>query len=104
MVELIEITCLSRQTLADIALQEYGAIEGLEYLLFDNQSRLPDGLATGLYAGKKLRIRKDSVIDERIYRDLIRYEIKPATGILVDDPVTGPDYNEDYNIDYNIEE
>lgn len=97
-----EIEVENRQTLEDIAVQEYGAIEGIEQLLLDNQDRLPEGLGTGLWGGMLLLIRKDEPVDEKQLADIKKKGIKPATGVLNVPPPVGPDYNDDYNEDHNI--
>lgn len=97
-----EITVENRQTLEDIAVQEYGAIEGIEQLLLDNADSLPEGLDTKLWGGMRLFIRKDEPVDEKQLAEIKKMGIKPATGLLNDPPVAGPDYNDDYNEDHNI--
>lgn len=50
------IKVLYGQSVEDIAIQEYGALEGLRYLLPDNNLSLTELL----YAGQELRIRTEN--------------------------------------------
>jgi hypothetical protein len=98
-----EITVQSRQTLGDIAVQEYGGYEGIAFLLADNQEALADKLTTTLYQGLILKIRMNEAVDDRVLPKLKAQGIEPATGLAKgSEPVTGPDYNDDYNDDYTI--
>lgn len=51
----------SGQSISDVALQEYGtdAIEVLNQIVIDNETEMPEGISTSLYAGMTLRFRTD---------------------------------------------
>ena len=95
-----DITVQNRQTIEDIALQVYGATEGVLQLLMDNRYRLTGGITTKLYFGMNLRVRKGVVLNREVVDTFIREGIIPANGDLSPPPVVGPDYNDDYNDDY----
>lgn len=100
--EYFEVTVQNRQTLEDLALWIYGAVEGVLFLLVDNTDRLEGGLAPKLYAGLKLRARKGVYLNREVVMNYVRAGIVPANGEdAVDTPIVGPDYNDDYNDDYN---
>lgn len=103
MPDFFEIEVKNRQTLDDIAVQEYGAMEGIYELLTDNADVLPNGLNGGLYNGLKLKIRQGEPVDEKQLAEIKRLGIEPATGLRDYPPPVGPDYNDDYNEDHYIE-
>lgn len=65
----------NRQSIFDIALQEYGSIEGVQLLIADNPTI---DINTELQPGTKLLI-KSSAIDQGIVNYYSTNKIKPAT-------------------------
>lgn len=63
------------QTPMDIALQEYGHIEGLEYILFDN----PNIELTDVSQGDILKIRTDSSKDSNVVGYYKKRNYQPTT-------------------------
>jgi hypothetical protein len=59
---------LTNQSIFDLALQEYGSIEGVIPLMLDNISLIPD-LNSGIEAGELVFI-KSTVLDENIVAQL----------------------------------
>lgn len=92
-----KITVLDRQSVWDLAIQEYGAVEGVFLLMADNSGK---GLSfeTNPRPGLKLKIISAAVIQSVV--DYYRVNnIKPATASPASS-VYGGDYNDDYNNDY----
>lgn len=92
------------QCLEDIALQEYGSIDGVREVVLDNPLVFVDGFSTRLVPGSRLSIR-DTPIDPPMFNAMRQLRVQPATlGELGPDPL-GPDgdYNEDFNDDHYIE-
>jgi hypothetical protein len=102
MSKLLEIRVKNRQSIYDIAISYYGAIEGIEPLLNDNRADLPEGLNTPLPEGKILKIRTGEPVDENVVSRLTDDQREPATGIKSDELPAGGDYNTDYTNDYTI--
>lgn len=91
------------QSLEDIALQEYGNVDGTAWLVFDNLDHCPDGFSTDLEAGVELALR-DDIIDRAVYDTARRLGVVPAS-VNTTPATTGPggDYNDDYNDDHDNE-
>lgn len=102
MTEYRDITTLARQTLEDIAIQEYGAVEGIEWLVRDNRNTLAEGFDTRMPTGTLLRIRVGESANAKILDEVQRKNIKPATGEPEEPPLVGPDHNDDHNYDHSI--
>lgn len=105
MAKTAEIIVRGQQSLEDIALQHYGAVEGVAMLILDNRDQLAKGFDSRLHAGMVLRVRPDAVNTE-MKEALSRLKIVPvsdkSTGKFIPD---GPDFNPDYNDDFDtIEE
>lgn len=66
-----------RQSIYDIAIQEYGGVEGVFSLLKDNPG-LTDGLNTRLTAGAKLKV-KSPAVNVQVLNYYTENGIKPAT-------------------------
>lgn len=82
----------SGQTLIDIALQEYGCIEGLVYILEDNALSMD----SESYAGQALIIRDIPEItkdNKKIQQGLIELSVIPNSQILT--AIPEPHYVED---------
>lgn len=62
-----KITVKDKQTIFDVALQYYGAVEGIGLLLEDNPTLELD---VPLQFGQRLLIRKQSVLDNNIVKNL----------------------------------
>lgn len=88
------------QCLEDIALQEYGSVDGVPWLVWDNEQHCPDGLSTDIEAGVELVLR-DDIIDRVVYDTARRLGVVPAS-INPAPATTGPggDYSLDYNADH----
>lgn len=89
-------TVMRGQTLLDMAIQEYGGIDGVFLLLGDNPQ--VSGLSAALAAGQQLK-----VVSAPVDRDVATYyqdnDLHPVSG-----PVIGAsdgDWNEDWNDDFN---
>lgn len=91
------------QCMEDIALQEYGSINAVAWLLMDNEDVFGDGFSTDLQPGAELALR-DKAFDAPVHSAVRRAGIVPATNSELDGPELGPggDYNDDHNDDHNI--
>lgn len=89
------------QTLEDIALQEYGSVDGVTWLLLDNEDLLPAGYSSAITAGMKLQLR-DIYADQDMFHTMRRLGVVPAAMVESDGPAlpTGDDHNDDYNEDH----
>ena len=96
------IAVANRQTIEDLAVQYYGAMEGVEHLLNDNRALLPDGFDTQLPQGTILRIREGEPAEVKTLAEITRLGVQPATGDRPTDIPDGPDHNEDHNEDHDI--
>ncbi len=96
------------QSLADIALQEYGHVEGVFFLVEDNATLI--GITDNIYEGDQLIIREEQ-INAPMQTFLADYIIATAKGargcgigywtIGVDFEVQpSPDFNNDFNNDF----
>ncbi len=97
------VTVQPGQCLEDIALQEYGSLNGVRELLLDNEALLADGFSTDLEAGMALLVR-DTPSSPEVYMAMRKLGVVPATSIDDDGPTLGPggDHNNDFNDDHNI--
>lgn len=98
------IIVLSGQCLEDIALQEYGHMDGVRNLLFDNGDVLVDGFSTRLWAGMELVIGS-APIDVETFNAMRKLGVTPATDDAYVTPPIGPggDYlPADYNTDHFV--
>lgn len=88
------------QCMEDIALQEYGSIDGVTRLLLDNRDVFVDGYSTDLASGTELVITGEP-IDKDTYTKMQLLQVIPATN-STDGPALpdGGDYNNDYNNDH----
>ncbi len=96
------------QSLSDIALQEYGHVEGVFFLVEDNVILI--GITDNIYEGDELLIREDQ-INSPMQTFLADYVIAIAKGargcgigywgIEVDfEMQPSPDFNHDFNNDF----
>ena len=91
------------QCMEDIAMQEYGSINAVQWLLVDNEGVFLDGFSMDLVAGTELVLR-DEPFDKAVYQATRKAGIIPATNSEVESvPIPGADYNDDYNDDHLIE-
>lgn len=67
-----DITVKPNQSLFDIAIQEYGNIEGVFHLVEDNESLT--GITDNVFAGEVLKVR-DNAINKRMVEFLRPHEI-----------------------------
>lgn len=90
------------QCIEDIALQEYGSIDGVTRLFLDNESVFMNGYSTDLAPGTELVITAEP-IDKDMYDKMQRLQVIPATNS--EESATPPgvgDYNNDHNNDHLI--
>ena len=90
------ITVQDRQSVIDIAVQEYGSAEGCFALMRDNPSIV--SITQQLSPGEKLRII--SAPEDKAMLDLIRKKKIIPVSLKVSDSLSTGDFNEDYNYDY----
>lgn len=89
------------QCLEDIALQEYGAIEAVDRIVWGNPDVFGDGFSTVLQPGTELALPGD-VVDRAMYDTMRKLRIIPATLLSNDDAMLPPgDFNEDFSDDFN---
>jgi hypothetical protein len=86
------------QTIFDIAIQEYGGIEGILLLMSDNGDKIPS-ITSELKAGLKLKI-KSLPVNASVVASFAQGKIKPATK-LSPEMYGGGDFNDDFNDDLN---
>jgi hypothetical protein len=92
-----EIVVYEGQNLVDIAIQEYGSLEGVWQLLMDNPfMRSIDYI---LQAGDKLKIDTTKIIRKDITDYLAKRKININTG---EDFLFFAEFNDDFNEDYFI--
>lgn len=65
-----EIKVLPQQTLGDVAMQEYGQYEGINYLVEDNDL---DGYESSLFEGMVLKIRTEITDIDLPDMSMLRY-------------------------------
>ena len=98
-----EVAVRNRQTLEDVALQYYGAVEGVELLLMDNRDMLAAGFDTQLHEGDLMRIQINTeLLNVDVRREMLSRLLVPAMADYVQPIPEGPDYNADHNIDHDI--
>lgn len=92
-----------QQSIEDVALEHYGAVEGVEHILNDNPLVFnAGGLNTYLQTGTEIKLR-DEKLNERMYLQMQRKKIEPASAPSPKKAIIGPDFNElDYAADYQI--
>lgn len=92
------------QCLEDIALQEYGHIDGVSAIVFGNEDVFTDGFSTDLQPGTELVITGEP-IDLPMYNTMRKLGVIPSTvsADQVPEEVVG-DFNNDFNDDFNNEE
>ena len=89
---------LDRQTIWDIAIQEYGSDEGIFQLMKDNPEKVPS-LTTNLIPGDRLRITSPAT--DQVGLDY--YKTNNLHPVSISDSIdlaVGGDFNDDYNNDY----
>lgn len=74
------ITVLDRQSIWDIAVQEYGSVEGVKQLILDNPTKC--NFETGLTIGTQLIISAGQ-INKKVYDFFTINKIKPCTAVDV---------------------
>ena len=90
------------QCIEDLALQEYGSINGVTWLLLDNEDVFVDGYSTDLPSGSELVLR-DEAFDKPVHDAVRKAQVVPATNTDIDGPELGTsgDFSEgDYNNDH----
>lgn len=88
------------QSIEDIALQEYGSIDGVTLLLSDNLAAFPNGYSTDLMPGTELTVR-DVPLDAAMCDAMLRLRVVPSTNSTAGfDTDAGADYNNDHNDDH----
>lgn len=89
---------LDRQTIWDIAIQEYGSVDGVFKLMNDNPEKVPS-LDANLIPGDFLKILSGPT--DNVNLDYYRKNnLHPVTISSNADIAVGGDYNDDYNNDY----
>ena len=74
-----EIIAEPGQGLEDIALQEYGHVDAVAWVVFDNEDVLTEGFSTDLEPGTLLKLR-DDYWNRPVYLARQKARIIPATG------------------------
>lgn len=93
---MVTITVRGRQTIWDIAIQQYGGVEGIQELIDDNPELTRNSI---LFEGQLLKIKSLPVNrDIQVYYKERR--LKPVSSVPSDGKFGG-DYNSDFNTDYN---
>ncbi|MBS1940889.1 MAG: hypothetical protein JST38_08435, partial [Bacteroidetes bacterium] len=82
------------QCLEDIALQEYGSIDGAPLVVFANEDVFVDGFSTDLQPGTKLVITGEP-IDRPMYDTMRKLGVVPATASDEEGEMLG-DFNNDF--------
>lgn len=93
-----KVTVKSGQSIFDIALQEYGSVEGVYNLMQDNPARIPS-LDVDLLPGDVLLIGSDPV-QKDVTDYYTRNSVFPATRSEEESDLFG-DFNNDFNDDFN---
>lgn len=93
------VTVREGQSAFDIAIQEYGSIEGIAWLLEDNQD-IGLNLNSNIRPGTELIIR-NAVINQAVVDKLTRDITYLATHEAADEPYLGGDFDlDDFNGDF----
>lgn len=74
------ITVMDRQSIWDIAVQEYGSIDGVKQLIIDNPTKC--NFETGIDIGTKLIISQKQM-NQKVYDYFNNKKINPATAVDV---------------------
>jgi hypothetical protein len=77
-----EIIGKKNQTIIEVALQEYGSVEGVKYIIEDNSPTF-DILIYVPVEGMSLTIRKDSVIDKKVLARYNKTDVIPANELAI---------------------
>lgn len=88
------------QCLEDIALQEYGSIDGAPLVVFANEDVFVDGFSTDLQPGTELVITGEP-INLPMYNTMRKLGVIPATHSVIA-PIGPGDFSDDFNDDFNI--
>lgn len=95
------VTLQPGQCLEDIALQEYGSIDGVTALVFGNEDIFTDGFSTELDPGTVLKV-EGAPIDQAVYNTMRQLQVVPATVGAEGAPTEEHgDFNDDFNDDFN---
>jgi hypothetical protein len=109
------ITVVNRQSILDIAIQEYGSVEGVFNLLADDktinesisytdqagfQVKENLGLMSNLFGGQKIRINSEPV-DLPIYNFFQKRNLKPVTDFNYSNEQLIPRIPDHNSFDYN---
>lgn len=90
------------QCLEDIALQEYGSIDGAGIIVFANEDVFVDGFSTDLPPGTEL-VLPGGPLDKAMYDTMRALRVVPATMSEEYLDETIGDFNDDFNDDFNNE-
>lgn len=95
------ITVQPGQCLEDLALQEYGSIDGVSLIVFGNEDVFTDGFCTDLQPGTELVISGEP-INLPMYNAMRKLGVIPSTNADEAEELTGGDFNNDFNNDFNV--
>lgn len=99
---MVKIRTIAGQSIEDIAIQHYGAVEGVFKLLVDNRDVLTEGFNHVLVPGTELEIDPDYAENEEMKAAIEQKQLTFATAPLGEEaPITGADFNDDFNNDFN---
>jgi len=91
------ITVKAGQTIYDIAIQEYGGVEGVRSLIADNVGTI--NRSSVLTVGQLVKVKSDPV-DKDTLLFYKRKRLNPVSSMLSDGKLGG-DFNNDFNNDFN---
>jgi hypothetical protein len=96
---MIQVTVDNNQSIWDLAIEQYGSVDGVGQLILDNPMKL--NFNDDVVAGTKIIVREEMIINKPIVDYLNKKGIRLATAIAVPGGNVLGDFNNDFNNDFN---
>jgi len=98
---MIRITVTNNQSVWDLAIEQYGSVDGIKQLILDNPTKI--NFNDPVPAGTQLLVREDLIptFNKPVVDYLSKKGIRLATAVSVPSAGGFGDYSNDYNSDYN---
>ena len=94
------VTIITQQTLFDIAIQQYGGVDGILLLIEDNPQLALD-FNSNIFAGMELKLRDSAAVNEDVSDYYLKKELMVATLSGGEIPILQPAVSNDFNCDYS---
>lgn len=89
------------QCVEDLAIQEYGTMDGVSLIVFGNEGVFVDGFCTDLQPGTELVITGEP-INLPMYNTMRKLGVIPSTNAGAEHEQSGGDFNNDFPNDFNV--